>query len=217
MAQLRAVDERRHPQFVTVVPVSDSGAPRLVLMGRSARFGRLLYGIALLSAMFAFDNARSAAGSAPASAGPAREQVSFVASLTLPAGFSDAVDAATAQRFQHVATFDVDNDGDLDIAANVGTLELLVWENQGGGHFSLISPRRGAVFQAEPPGPALGDGADSTQWLKHDNRPWSPIERLDPGVDERVDRVLFTRARSLTERLGLSVQTPRAPPPARSL
>ena len=56
------------------------------------------------------------------------------------------------------ALADIDADGDLDLIASDGTLDLLVWSNDGSGHFTR-----------KYPGHAPADG-----WFSHDGS-------LDPG------------------------------------
>jgi hypothetical protein len=178
----------------------------------------MLYGIALVIAMLAYDAPRSAAPTVPASAVLSSEHVPFPAPVTLPDGFSAVVDAATAKTFLSVATVDIDNDGDLDVAVVVRTLELLVWENQGSGQFARKAPHSGAALQSDPPGPALGDSVYASEWLKNDNAPRALIRPVGSSVAELAASPLFGQIRSLTERLGLSVRSsPRAPPPTRSL
>ena len=41
------------------------------------------------------------------------------------------------------ALADIDADGDLDLVASDGTLDLLVWSNDGSGHFTRKYPARG--------------------------------------------------------------------------
>jgi hypothetical protein len=56
------------------------------------------------------------------------------------------------------ALADIDADGDLDLVATDGTLDLLVWSNDGSGHFTRMYPAH------------VPDGG----WLAHD-------AALDPG------------------------------------
>ncbi len=56
---------------------------------------------------------------------------------------------------------DIDDDGDLDVVANDGSLELSVWENDGAGHLTRKQPLHESGWQTDRPGPswdATGSG-----------------------------------------------------------
>ena len=52
---------------------------------------------------------------------------------------------------------DIDADGDLDVVANDGSLELIVWTNDGSGRLSRQHGRDGAGLRADPTAPGLAD------------------------------------------------------------
>ena len=98
------------------------------------RFRPSACGLATLLATLAF-------GVPPRAAGPGSTESVLIGAFApavamgpaLPAGFSATVSLATRQRFVRVVADDIDKDGDLDVVANVGSLNLLVWENDGAG------------------------------------------------------------------------------------
>jgi len=91
--------------------------------------------------------------------------------VALPDGFAAAVDLATSARFVSVVADDVDQDGDLDVVASVGSLDLLVWQNDGAGHFSRLPSSQRRALQTQPPPPAVdGDSIASNEWIQNDDR-----------------------------------------------
>src|SRR5262245_9677524 len=51
-------------------------------------------------------------------------------------GFARVLEAAADEQLVRVVAYDIDNDNDLDVVASDGTLDLLVWENDGAGHLT---------------------------------------------------------------------------------
>ena len=74
------------------------------------------------------------------------------------------------------ALADIDADGDLDLIATDGTLDLLVWSNDGSGHFTR-----------KYPGHAPADG-----WFSRDGR-------LDPGTGTTPASVIPSGSASLID------------------
>ncbi len=52
---------------------------------------------------------------------------------------------------------DIDADGDLDVVANDGSLDLIVWTNDGSGRLSRQQGRDGPGLRSEPAAPGLAD------------------------------------------------------------
>lgn len=131
----------------------------------------------------------------------------------LPAGFTAAVDLATSARFVRVVANDIDRDGDLDVVASVGTLELLVWENDGAGHFSRRSSSTHRELRALPPAPAAErDGLASNRWIQQDDHRDADRDRLDARTHIGPASTLFTTTRGASGRFGPRVRSSRAPP-----
>ena len=138
--------------------------------------------------------------------------------VALPPGFSAAVDVATRLRFVHVVADDIDRDGDIDVVASVGTLELLVWQNDGAGHFYRMPPGHRPGLEAQPAVPSFdGDGFDSSQWIQNDHQRGARLEPSTAHADEGPERRLATCLRPAPDRYGPRVRSSRAPPIARSL
>ena len=71
----------------------------------------------------------------------------------LPAGFAATVDRATSDRFVRVVADDVDRDGDIDVVASLGSLDLIVWTNDGAGHFTRLASSSHTALQNQPLAP----------------------------------------------------------------
>src|SRR5438445_193704 len=123
----------------------------LMMTGQWARGRRLVSAGALLLASLACSGSVGAARTVALESTLDVTDPAFTTGGTLPPGFAAAVDAATAKLFVRVVAYDIDNDGDLDIVANDGTLELLVWENDGTGHFARKPSGHLAGLEAPPP------------------------------------------------------------------
>ena len=137
------------------------------------------------------------------------------ARVALPAGFAAAVDLATSSQFVRVVADDIDRDGDIDVVASDGTLNLLVWENDGAGHFSRRPSSTHEELTATPPAPmADGDGVPSNRWVQHEQRralrPVTTAARVDEGPEGPLTDTIRASAECRASRLRPS----RAPPAA---
>jgi hypothetical protein len=179
-------------------------------MIRRTCLARLVLGI-VVAAGLSPEPLRAAASSAdpfgPLMPEPAR--------VTLPAGFAAAVDLATSSQFVRVVADDIDRDGDIDVVASDGTLDLLVWENDGAGHFSRRRSSTHEELTAPPPAPmADGDGVPSNRWVQHEQRralrPVTTAARVDEGRESPLTDTIRASAADRGSRLRPS----RAPPAA---
>lgn len=135
------------------------------------------------------------------------------AGVALPAGFAATVDLATSSRFVRVVANDIDRDGDLDVVASVGTLELQVWTNDGAGHFSRLPSSTHREMQSQPPAPAAdGDDLASNRWIQHDHSRGAHVDPLDARTDDGPESPLSPAAALVTGRFGPRVRSSRAPP-----
>lgn len=126
-----------------------------------------------------------------------------------------AVEAGT--KVLAVAVADLDADGDLDVVASDGSLDLLVWDNDGKGHLTRKYPketRRGGWL---PQTGSIDDGPAATvvMLLPRD----ASVHAASPA---RVFTLLVADWRAAlppppADRTPRSTSTPRAPPSADSL
>jgi hypothetical protein len=87
----------------------------------------------------------------------------------LPPGFAASVDRAISDQFVRVAAGDVDHDGDVDVVASLGTLDLIVWRNDGAGHFTRLAASQHEALQAQPAAPSVdGHSLPSDEWIQND-------------------------------------------------
>ena len=137
----------------------------------------------------------------------------FVRDAALPAGFAAAVDPATGTRVLRIVADDLDHDGDLDVVANVGTLDLVVWENDGAGHFTRWPSRSRSQFQAQPPAASFhGDLGASREWIQNDDGRVVRLESRDPISDATQISLLLATDSVAARQLDPGVRTPRGPP-----
>ncbi len=137
----------------------------------------------------------------------------FARETTLLPGSAAAVDPADLARFLRVVADDLDHDGDLDVVANVGTVDLLVWENDGAGHFTPWPSKHRPEWQAQPPEPSFhGDLGASNEWIQNDDGRVARLESSDPIVDARRTSALVATDRVAARQADPGVRTPRGPP-----
>jgi hypothetical protein len=161
-------------------------------------------------------------GLAPRDGAPGRPVAAVVAAdleavraVVLPAGFAAAVDRATSARFVRVVADDVDQDGDLDVVASVGSLDLMVWQNDGAGHFTRLPSSHRLTFQTQPPAPAVdGDSIVSNEWIQNDDRGGGLVAPLRPIVDAAPRAAPVASIDPVSPPSGPRPRSPRAPPPA---
>jgi len=140
-------------------------------------------------------------------------EVAPVRGLALPAGFAASVDRATSARFVRVVADDVDQDGDLDVVASVGSLDLMVWQNDGAGHFTRLPSSHHLAFQTQPPAPAVdGDSIVSSEWIQNDDRDGGLFAPLRPIVDAAPRAALIAPIDPVTPHPGPRARPSRAPP-----
>jgi hypothetical protein len=136
-----------------------------------------------------------------------------VRAVVLPEGFAAAVDRATSAQFVRVVADDVDQDGDLDVVASVGSLDLMVWQNDGAGHFTRLASSHRPGFQTQPPAPAVdGDSIVSNEWIQNDDRDAVLFARLRPIVDAAPRAALVASIDPVLPQSGPRARSSRAPP-----
>jgi hypothetical protein len=136
-----------------------------------------------------------------------------VRGAALPAGFAASVDRATSARFVRVIADDVDQDGDLDVVASVGSLDLMVWQNDGAGHFTRLPSSHRRAFQTQPPAPAVdSDSIVSSEWIQNDDRDAVFAAPLRPIVDQAPRSALISPIDPVAPQSGPRARSSRAPP-----
>jgi hypothetical protein len=150
---------------------------------------------------------------------PRHAEVAFPADLdagravALPAGFAAAVDRATSAQFVRVVADDVDQDGDIDVVASIGSLDLMVWQNDGAGHFTRLLSSHRQAFQTQPPAPAVdGDSIVSSEWIQNDDRDGGLLTPLRPIVDAAPRAAPVASIDPVTPQSGPRARSSRAPP-----
>src|SRR6267154_1087538 len=86
------------------------------------------------------------------------------AANTLLATLPDVLAPPIVQRswqLVSMVTHDVDADGDLDVVANDGSLDLIVWINDGTGHLTRRKTRQASDVRPEASGPAFARQPES--------------------------------------------------------
>ena len=134
--------------------------------------------------------------------------------VALPLGFEAAIDRATSDQFVSVVAGDVDRDGDIDVIASVGSLDLIVWKNDGAGHFTRqpASSHR-VAFQMQPPAPSADGGSPaSDEWIQNDERASARPVPLRSIASPAPRGALFAHVSRVTPQSGLRVRSSRAPP-----
>lgn len=128
----------------------------------------------------------------------------------LPAAVTRAV-TESGRRVVTVIAADIDADGDLDVVASDGSLDLLVWTNDGAGHLTRRRPMRSTGWRDDPAGSTLHGRDRATQFFTHDELP-----SIDAGFSTSGSSIVTARLTDAVDAFvrvsGLSTRTPRAPP-----
>jgi hypothetical protein len=136
----------------------------------------------------------------------------------LPAGFAGTVDRATSDRFVRVVAGDVDRDGDIDVVASVGSLDLMVWTNDGAGHFTRVASSPHPAFQTQPPVPAVdGQSLTSSEWIQNGQPRGADVASRRAYHSDDPETPFSPIAGNAPGRYGPRVPSSRAPPTVRAL
>ena len=131
----------------------------------------------------------------------------------LPAGFAATVDRATRDQFVGVVAGDVDHDGDLDVVASLGSLDLAVWRNDGAGHFTRLPSGGHSTVQAQPPVPAVdGDPIGPQQWIQNRDSRGAALASRGARAADDPETPLTPAAIAAVVRFGPRARPSRAPP-----
>jgi hypothetical protein len=136
----------------------------------------------------------------------------------LPPGFAGTVDRATRDQFVRLVAGDVDRDGDLDVVASLGSLDLIVWTNDGAGHFTRVASSPHPALQKQPPAPSVdGESLASNEWIQSAQPRGADVASLRAhGVDD-PERPFAPTGGDAAARSDPRVRSSRAPPIPRAL
>ena len=135
-------------------------------------------------------------------------------SRPLPPGLVLPGDDPSIHDAVSIAASDIDDDGDLDVVANDGSLGLAVWENDGAGHFTRKRPVHDAGWQPDPPGPSWDPGAGSAlTWIQSDPPTLGPDPLRRGAALDIANALSDSDSRPGTPRF-VDSRTSRAPPSA---
>jgi hypothetical protein len=112
-----------------------------------------------------------------------------------------------------IVAADIDGDGDLDVIATDRLLQLIVWTNDGSGHFTRQQPRHTHTdWEPTPISPTVDDRESGSLTFVQTDVPF-----LDPDLRASVyhgeaDRLKVSRRSDLHDSLIVHRHAPRAPP-----
>ena len=107
---------------------------------------------------------------------------------------------------------DIDADGDLDVVANDGSLDLIVWTNDGTGRLSRQEGRKPSSPPQKMTGPGLSDHPTGTQAVAHTP---SSVLQLHPSTTSCLPNESHARWTASPDPLAshfISTRSPRGPP-----
>ena len=112
---------------------------------------------------------------------------------------------------------DIDADGDLDVVANDGSLDLIVWINDGTGRLSRQEGRKPSSLPEKMTGPGLSDHPTRSQALAQTP---SSVLQIYPSIESCLPNESRARWTGSPDPLALhfiSTRSPRGPPLVRLL
>jgi hypothetical protein len=129
----------------------------------------------------------------------------------LPPGLSLPGGVHALQHVVRIITADIDDDGDLDVVANDGTLQLAVWENDGAGHLTRKHPNSSSGWQADSPGASWDSEQASAPVLLQNDAP-SLKNGAAPVVAFDISAGFLRTSRAHTPAAPIRYGSSRAPP-----
>ena len=112
---------------------------------------------------------------------------------------------------------DIDADGDLDVVANDGSLDLIVWINDGTGRLSRQEGRKAGSLPEKMTGPGLSDHPTGSQAVAQTP---SSVLQSHPALGSCLPNESRTRWTASPDPLAppfISTRSPRGPPLVRLL
>ena len=110
---------------------------------------------------------------------------------------------------------DIDADGDLDVVANDGSLDLVVWINDGTGRLSRQAGRKPRTLPQKMTGPGLSDHPTGSQAVAQTP---ASVGQIHPSTALCLPNESQGRWTASPDALALhfiSARSPRGPPPVR--
>ena len=133
--------------------------------------------------------------------------------VVLPAGFAGTIDRATSDQLVRVVAGDVDRDGDIDVVASLGSLDLVVWKNDGAGHFTRQPASHRPTLQTQPAAPSVdGDAGASNEWIQNGGHRGMDLDSLRGRSSDDPDNPFSPIVGVVTSRYGPRARPSRAPP-----
>lgn len=175
------------------------------------RFDATRLRFALLAALVALSSGWQRVDVLASTASGGRPQTFEAATLVASLPLSLAPPLDPGLRLVALVASDIDADGDLDLVANDGSLDLLVWINDGSGHLTRRYARPSSAWR-EDASAAYGDSRHApVSALASTGASLDPGQSWTRGLDdEKGSRAVYARS-SLDWLLSRS-QSPRAPP-----
>ena len=130
---------------------------------------------------------------------------------TLPGGLMLSAVPPTWQLVSMIAG-DIDNDGDLDVVANDGSLNLVVWINDGTGRLSRQSDRQSVAGPQRMSGPGLTERPAESQTVATVPSSALPETAANASLLMQASRSRLTDSSDVLLPLLLSTRSPRGPP-----
>lgn len=122
--------------------------------------------------------------------------------------------AGAARKFFTLVAADLDSDGDVDVIASNGALDLLVWINDGTGHLTAHRDTSSSSWQARAAGQVISGPGDELSISAQDDDDDVPVARVDLRVVWRDSAEAFL-PRSNIEHAGslfVATHSSRGPP-----
>jgi hypothetical protein len=113
----------------------------------------------------------------------------------------------------HAIVVDVDADGDDDLVANIGSLDLGVWINDGTGHLTRArAPEPGTSWAPVPPAPSFEAKTLHLEMTTPDNAPSIGPQSIRAGPAPSHRSLRLATSEAALPSASASPSSPRAPP-----
>jgi hypothetical protein len=164
---------------------------------------------AVLCAAWAPAHARSASVPASFAHRPTFDSTALAAAL--PSVLSPPM-VQPGSRLVSMIAEDIDADGDLDVVANDGSLDLIVWTNDGSGRLSRQPGRDAPGVRSEPDAPGLTHGPPSPDSVVPQAFGSLDIHPRSMAASPDRSPLSFASSADALRPVFISTRTPRGPP-----
>jgi hypothetical protein len=107
---------------------------------------------------------------------------------------------------------DIDADGDLDVVANDGSLNLIVWINDGTGHLTRQETRQTSNLWSEAPGPGFANEPAGSETFIHSLSSFLQPDSAIVSLPSEPSRPRWGVSTAALQPDPVSGRIPRAPP-----